>query len=298
VGPAGPAGEQGAQGPQGLTGPAGAQGPAGQVPVPITPPTPYQGTFYLDIDGTGGLPLQTFAGCYAKIQTPEYEDCYFTIAGLARPVFDFAYETMLGNPQGHELTISKVDVSGAIVSQFNVRTSFLADFRVSDFDGSSAGIGKISFVAVPELITPTTGAGFPQSGAPAFRQSDFRLSIADVDGSRIGSIRGLHMSVPKLPLQIGAGRQLFRAGTPQFDDVLVAAAPGGTTLVDLDQWAAAAAAGVEPPRTAQLDILDNDLRTVLGSIELIGLTPIAFPPYPVSGSLRVMVMHVGSFRVR
>ena len=77
--------------------------------------------------------------------------------------------------------------------------------------------------------------------------------------------------------------------------LIVAAAPGGSTLADLDQWAAAAAAG-EAPRAAQLDILDNDQQTVLATIDLLGLRPIAFPPYPVSGSLRAMVIQLGLFR--
>jgi len=296
----GPAGEQGVPGQQGGTGPAGPQGPAGQVVVastPPTPPPPYQRSFVLDIDGTGAIPLQMFAGCHAKIQAPEYEDCYFTIAQLARPVFDWVSETLQGNPQGHELTISQVGVTGAIVSQFRVGSSFVTDFRFSDFDGNSTALGKISFVAVPDRIETISPGGIQGGVGPTFRHSDFRLSIARVDGTRVASVRGLHMSVPKIPLQMGSGRQVFRAGTPQFDDLMVAAAAGGTTLADLDQWAAGAADGTEPPRTAQLDILDNDLRTVIGSIELLGLTPVAFPPYPVSGTLRVMAVHLGLFRV-
>lgn len=295
-GATGPAGEQGAQGPQGAPGPAGPQGPAGQVTVASAPPTPYQGIFFLDIDGTGAIPLQTFAGCYAKIQVAEYQDCYFTIAELARPVLDWMNETAQGNPRGHELTIFQVDASLAITSQFSVAASFLTDFRFSDFDGGSAALGKISFVAVPDRIETSTAGGFQRVGGPTFRQSDFRVSIAHVEGSRVASIRGLHMSVPKIPLQVGSGRQLFAAGTPQFDNVMLAAGSGGTTLADLDQWAAAAAGGGEPPRAGQLDILDNDLHTVLGTIELLGLTPMAFPPYPVSGTLRVMAIQVGLFR--
>ena len=294
-GPAGPAGEPGAQGIQGVPGPAGPQGPAGQMAVAATPPTPYQGLFYLDVDGTGAIPLQTFAGCYAKIQSLEYEDCYFSVAELARPVLDWAYETMQGNPRGHELTIFQVDQSGIVVSQFNVGSSFLTDVRISDFDGSSAANGRVSFVAVPDRIAAGKPGGFQQGGGPRFRQSGFRLSIEHVEGSHVASVRGLHVSVPKIPLQAG-GTQVFRAGTPQFDDLIVAAAPGGSTLADLDQWAAAAAAG-EAPRAAQLDILDNDQQTVVATIDLLGLRPIAFPPYPVSGSLRAMVIQLGLFRV-
>jgi hypothetical protein len=82
----GPQGEPGLQGPQGPPGPAGPQGAPGTVIAVAPAPFPYQGTFFLDVEGAGSIPLASFAGCYDRILGMEYEDCYFTIGRLANSV--------------------------------------------------------------------------------------------------------------------------------------------------------------------------------------------------------------------
>jgi hypothetical protein len=300
----GPQGEQGIQGPPGptgATGPQGPAGPAGTVLAPVAPPPPYNaggGDFYLEIEGLGSIPLSSFAGCYDKVLALEYEDCHFSTGLLAPPLTDWLNDTATGVNPTRSLSVFHVDQALQVVSRLDIGNAFLRELTVSDLDAAVSGPGTLSFVVVPgSLHVETANPGAPSgtAGGNPFFRSLFSLTLDGLGYPGVVAVRGLRLSVPKL-LQQATPRRQFAPGQPQFEDVVVEVGPFGSTLQSLQAWVDAVAAGNTTPVSGQIDLLDQQPQTVLGTVLLEGLVPVAFPPYATGPSgRRTLILDLGQF---
>src|SRR5262249_9165884 len=155
---------------------------------------------------------------------------------------------------------------------------------ISDFDGADTSPGAFSIVVVPGTIQVSGGSGSRVFGirtTPTFLAANFRVELDGVDGSHITAVRGLHVSAAKLTVAAAAGPRQFQPGALQFEDIRVGAAPGGPTVGDLDQWVTDVAQGSgQPTRNGRLLALNPSLSQTLAEVDLVGLTPLAFPPFP------------------
>lgn len=227
-------------------GEAGPRRPAWPSAGGAEPPVPYEGDFVLDIDGfTGTVELSAFAGCFEQIIGVLYQDCFFEVEGLPSPVLHWLAETLSGGDARHDLTVRQIDPSAAlpserVVAELQIGAGWLSDFRLSDFDVTETGTGRLTFVVVPELLTSVSPA---EAGTPlsveTFGPGDFTLDIPDVDRSGIAALSDLHFLRDRLG---GPGpdpaRAYFSPGVILFDDLtLVAAQTGGeSTVEDLTRW--------------------------------------------------------------
>jgi hypothetical protein len=270
---------------------------------PALPPPPYNaggGAFFLEIEGTGSIPLTSFAGCYDKILAREYEDCHFSTGRLAQPILDWLSDTVTATNPIRNVAIFFADQTLQVLSRIDVGNAFLREFRVSAFDAAAQESGSLSFVVVPgslrvETANPGTPSGLA-SGEP-FAQALFSLSIDGLAYPGVAAIRGLVMSVPKVP-QDGPGRRQFVPGVPQFGDISIEVGPSGASLQQLQQWVDAVAAGTATPVAGQVLVLNQSL-SVLRTILLTDMVPVAFPPYPTGpGGRRTLIVDLGRFRLQ
>jgi hypothetical protein len=200
-----------------------------------------------------------------------------------------------------DLTLRQVDASGNELSQTVIGHAFLRDFSVSDFDPADTSQGSFSFVVVPATLQVSAGTGARVTGiktTPTFLKANFRVLLDGVDGSRIGAVRGIHMSAAKVMVSPQAGtRRQFQPGTLQFDNVRLDAVSGGFTIADLEQWVAEVAqGGGQLTRDGQIGILNPSLSQQIGEVDLFDLLPFAFPPYLTSESTRTITLGLGYFR--
>ena len=297
-GPAGAKGDPGptgAQGPAGPQGPPGPQGPAGSAPPP-SPPPPYGGevSFELQI-GSEGVPLFSFAGCFDKVLGVEYEDCYFEVEGLSPAVTQWFNDTVSGTKPFRDLAVMQFDLAGAEVVRVAIGQAFLSDFSISDADANSNALGLVRLVAVPATLSTVPNAPSPAGTLKGFRVADFRLLVTGVDGSRVAAVRGMHMSARKIAATPIGSRHQFSPGAPQFDDIRLGVATGGTTIPDLGAW-------VNNVTSGRPDLRDGDLQFVSPTAQLVAtvhfhnLTPVGFSPFPTSLNERLIELAVGSFQ--
>jgi hypothetical protein len=302
TGQSGAAGATGALGPQGAAGPQGPQGPAGPAggAQPPAGPQPYAGPYFYQLQFAGvadGVPLSSFAGCYDKQLGLEYEDCYFVVPGLSQPLMTWLNDTVQGTIPLRNLSVVQVDLSGVVVSTLQIGNGFLRDFRVSDFDGAVAA-GSMSFSVVPGSLQTSPAGNTPPAVRTAFDVNSFRVTV----GSTLliaAAVRGIHMSVPKIPSPILEDpRHGFRPGTPSFDDLVLDLGAGPSAAASaqyLDSWAALVAANLVARRDTDLTILGPTAQ-VVRVIHLRGLIPVtALDPYPHSNLRRSMTLRPTRF---
>jgi hypothetical protein len=259
-------------------------------------PFPYQGTFFLDVEGAGSIPLASFAGCYDRILGMEYEDCYFTIGRLANSVTRWLDDSVSGTDPHRDVAVIQVDqFTGQILSRTDIGSAFLRDFTVSDFDASDNTVGFLSFVVVPgslQMQAAPGGAANPVV-APTLRRNLFGLSLDGANHPGVFAVRGLHVSFAKL-LVAGTGRRQFHPGQPQFDDLLVEV--GQQDVQTHEQWVSDVAAGNLILRTGEIALIDQ-VGHVVGAVGLTDLLPLAFPPYfTASGGRRTLVLDLARFQ--
>jgi hypothetical protein len=305
-GPQGPAGPQGAKGDTGAAGPQGPVGPAGPAgpPGPAAPPPPpaaFTGTFLVQIGDSPPYPVFSFGGCSDKIIGIEYEDCYFTIRVLSPELMQWLNDTVTGVNPARDLIVRQLDGALHEVSQAAIGQAFLREFSVSDFDGSDGSQGSMTFVAVPSTLQVSPGSGTQVLGVkttPTFLRSNFRLLVSGIDGSRVATVRGIRMSAAKLLVSPQtAPRRQFQAAPPQFDDIRIDAGLAGFTVADLEQWVIEVAqAGAQATRDGRLSILNPSLTQEIGTVDLVDLLPLAFPPYLTGPFTRTMMLELGHFR--
>ncbi len=106
------------------------------------------------------------------------------------------------------------------------------------------------------------------------------------------------MSVAKVPQQT-SGRRRYLPGRPGFDKILIELSASGSTIQAVEQWVSAAASGDGTPRQRQVDLLNLSTSTVVGSVLLDKLVPVAFLPYATGAAgARTLVLDVGRFRLQ
>lgn len=268
---------------------------------PPAPPSPYAGFFGLEIatspSTTETLELVSFAGCDDKILGVLYDDCYFEIAKFSPALTQWISDTVnaTGNTTRNAVVIGR---TGSVVSSIQITQGFLRDLRVSDADASDPAHGRISFVVVPASLTTVAGSAAPPPPAssgpppPEWLNADFLFSIGNVNELGVAKVRGIHMSVPKVPAAPLAARLQFQPGVPQFDDIVVSFV--STHGTDFQNWADNVAQGNIDQRPGTLEVLDQTLKTVLGTVQFFNLSPKSISPFPI-GFQRVIDLSVGAF---
>jgi len=301
VGPPGATGATGATGAAGATGATGPQGPPGTAvgAPPPPPPPPYSGNFVLEVNSGDPIPLSAFGGCFDKVLGQEYEDCYFATHVLDDTLTAWLNDTVLGVNQRRDLTVHRVDLAGNILAEIDIDNGFLRDFSVSAFEADSLSLGVLSFVVVPAEIRTRAGSGSLSGVQPkAFTSGRFKVGLDNLDGSGFVGVAGLRMLVAKVPAaQPGGLRQTFEPGAKQFGEVVFEVSGTGTTAADLDAWVTDIGRGTGTPRNGELDIFDSSLPQPqeIAVIELTGVLPTSFPPFPVSGNRRRLTARIASF---
>lgn len=308
----GPQGETGATGATGATGPAGAagpQGPAGPAAfvAPATPPSPYQGTFYMKIGSTGDLiPLKSFAGCTDKVRGVEYEDCYVSATYAATDIRQWLSDTIDAVNDRRDVTIQQLDFNHNEVARTTITNAFMADFAADDADAASKDSESLSMILVPSTVTTVAGSGLPVTLSTSFSirllSSLFRLTIPSVDGSKVVRIAGIHMAGAKVPVPPVTSRQLFEPGAPMFDTLTLEMTNTGNTVPNVSTWFANVASGQSDLRSGTLEFLNSTFTTVLGTIQFANLSPLTLSPYSFGAvdaiGHRIATFSVGSFRMQ
>ncbi|MEP6919032.1 MAG: hypothetical protein ABJC89_25545, partial [Acidobacteriota bacterium] len=284
----------------------GPAGSAGHAPPPVPPPT-YAGTFSLEIQNDGvRIPVRSFGGCYDKVLGIEYEDCYISVVFAAPSVTQWLNDTVDGSNPTRDFSIIQYDALSHEVRRTNVTGAFLSGFVVDDPDASVASPAELLMVAVPSSLQTVAGSGAIQppntfSTVNRLNTANFAFSISGVDGSRIARVHGLQMSAAKSPGVAVGSRHYFLQGPVGFHDLQLEIASGGNTIANMETWLASVASGVNDQRTGTLEWKKPDLVTVLSTIQLFDLSPLAFLPYPLGTTpsdavgLRLATLAVGSF---
>lgn len=301
----GATGATGANGATGATGATGLQGPAGPAggAQPITPPSPYNTndtsnvTFRLAFAGVvDTVSLTSFAGCFDKQLGLEYEDCYFATRNLSQPVLDWLNDTTAqGTNVRRDLSVVAINIiTNLVVSRIDIGNGFLSEFRVSDFDGASNTFGTLSFVVVPgSLQAGPVGGSVTTATATTFRSSLFALSIDGTALSGVAGVRGIHVSVAKVPAPPAGARHQFAPGVRQYDGFQIdvgTGTAGAASALYLQTWATAVAGGLTDLRVVDITPLSGTF-TSLGAFRLTGVIPLsALEPFLV-GSRRSMTLH-------
>jgi hypothetical protein len=304
AGPAGPAGPQGLPGIDGATGPRGPegpQGPAGEGAGEPTGPVPYPGKFVLDIDGfSGTVALSRFAGCFDRLVGVLYDDCVFEVEGLPAPVVSWFAETLAGGDARHDLTVRELDTTdgaplGSVVAQLAIDAGWISDFQISDFDLAASGVGKLSFVVVPDLLTARAPSDAATAlSATGFSPNDFTLDIPDVDRTGIVALAGLHLRRDRLPgTGVDPERAYFVPDELLFDELTVVAGQSRSqnTLDDLTAWVDNLGQSPNDRRDGVLTIMNGS--SAIAAIHLPRLTP--FTGLSLVGERRSITLVVQRF---
>ena len=301
-GPQGQKGDKGDQGPQGLkgdkgdtglTGPVGPQGPAGAAPPP--PPTPYTGTFYMQINGGDYFKLTSFAGCADKILGVEYQDCYFQTRSVAPDLTQWLNDTVNGaaNPT-RNASVVQLDTNFTELARLDIQQAFLSDFAVSDFDASDTSLGTLSFTVVPAHLSTGSPSALSSFANQTFHVAFFILNIPNFTNVT-AAVRGIHMSAPKLATTGVGLRHQFISGPVQFDPIRIEVGGNATAIADIETWAGNVAQGLSDVRSGTLNATENNFQTVIMTINLSNMTPIALDPFPTAGVRRGITLALGSF---
>jgi len=298
AGDPGQRGEPGKPGERGEKGERGEPGPGSAAPAPTPPPPAYAGIFTLEETGKPEtrIRLLSFAGCFEKLLSAEYEDCYFQAPLNSPALLAWADRTLTGGSPFLDITVRSVDYGGREITHMEIGAAFIRDFSVSAL-GASQASATVTVAVVPTYVTvSSSSATVPlASGHPA-RQLEFSMRVDGVDTSRVVAVRGLHMSAPKVRMQnvghLGPLRR-FMPGAPQFDPISIDMMTSHQTATDFETWAAQVGAGVQIPRDAQIDAFDL-MRpgTQVADLQLSGLLPIAFPPYSTAQGIRTIVLTI------
>jgi PEGA domain/Collagen triple helix repeat (20 copies) len=286
-------GDAGPTGPAGPPGPPGAPGPA----EPVVPPTPYGGIFFLQIDGGVTFRLASFAGCAVNID--QIEDCYFKANGLVLSVIDWFNNVATGNQSVKDAVVIQVDLNFREVSRLEIFDAFLSDFQIADFDAAQKTAGSISFTLVPDSTRLRSSSGTVNAQLQTgFFSHAFAMNIEGIDVRRVVGVRGIRMSVPKLPITTGS-RLRFTPGVPQFSIMAAQATQTSETVGDFQDWFEEVVVdGNVHPRSGKLAIFSANLQDTLARIQFVGLAPIAMDLFGDANGHRTLTMSVESFAMQ
>jgi len=289
TGSIGATGATGATGPQGPAGPQGPPGPVGALPE--EPPAPYTlsgGSFVLAIDGRTVTRLASFAGCKDKVLGVEYEDCHFEVGNFPRVLLDWFNDAVGGDGVRHDLTVYSVNFDMEVTGELQINDAFLRDISVADADAASKDFQRMSFVAVPTELRQIRPSGAPLNLPPNEKLAtvaSFKLEIPNVDARRTRSMRGIHVTIPKVAVDGGTGRRLFDPGIPEVGDVWVATS--SQDLASYEDWVRTVLNGRDDRRDGRLSLLNASLTDARAVIELKGLTPAeSLDPFASGGDAR------------
>lgn len=311
AGPAGPAGATGAAGangasgatgatgPQGIQGPVGPAGPAGGGQ-PSAPPQPYttQNVFYeVEVVGESErVRLTSFAGCFDKQLGVEYEDCHLATTRFAdNPLLEWLDDTLQGTNDRRDLVVRQISLStGQAISRITIGNGFISDFSLSALEASATGVPVVfSFIVVPDSLQFSSGGGAAdaQNLSNFLRNNFFQVSIDGVQLDAAAEVRGIHLSLPKIPVSTGvSNRQLFVPGAPTVDQLEIGIAGIGSAATTdaqyLNTWTAAVAQGQTDLRDAIVTLLSTQGQPVmtLSFSDLMPLTGLG--PFGDSGNRR------------
>jgi hypothetical protein len=329
VGPVGPQGEQGATGPQGERGPTGATGPQGErgepgtdgAPGPAGPegpqgpagppgpaggggeptgPTPYVGTFDLELDGVVQGRLLSFAGCEESVENNRttISDCAFSMRPTAvAGVYDWFEAHLTGADPRRDARVLRRAADGSVLEALELRGALLSGFAVSALEATQDRPVVLSFTAVPERLRaePSPSAGGTPPALPV-SSSGFRTEINSVDPRGVAALSSLAVDLPVTVLHGGDGTRSLFPGTPAFQRVTLSASDVGTTQRDLGQWGDRVLQGHSDARPGRIELF-----TASGSgpqlvISLTGLSPTRrLDAFPTDGTRKSIELGVGSF---
>jgi hypothetical protein len=292
-------GPQGPQGPKGDKGDPGPQGPPGPAYVPpAPPPAPYVGTYYLIIDNAQAIPLSSFSGCYDEILGVEYEDCFFEIRYFSSHVVQWLNDAVSGGNNLRTLYVSHIDQVGKELGRIEVGNAFLRELSFADFDAAANTTGAINMIVVPSTLRGVPTATLPpQPGSgDRFYSFSFGLTVSGVDSTRISAVRGIRVTVDKVPVDSSASRRQFAPGAVRFDPIRVEATDSG--LTDFQAWVNQVAGGTPSFRTGGLTAYDTSRKIAVGEILFVDLLPVSIEPFPTSGTRRGVTLSVGQFTLR
>ncbi|HKC12518.1 MAG TPA: hypothetical protein VKI41_10835 [Vicinamibacteria bacterium] len=255
--------------------------------------------------------MASFAGCFDKVLGVEYEDCSFQVDEFSPAITgwfgDTINATVNGNPSRvfRDVEVTQADLrTGKEIVRMAIGHAFLRDFSVSDADASSASLGSLRFVVVPETLDlPPTGSTHSGMTTP-FEGAHFDFAVSGVDGKGVAAVRGIHMSAPKIVGGLIGSRRRFFPGAPQFDGIRLEAVSitlGGTTattIKDLQTWMDNIAKGQFDLRTGDLHFLKPDLTTIIATVRFTDLLPTGFAPFTTRLDERAMDMTVGSILIQ
>ncbi len=199
------------------------------------------------------------------------------------------------------LDVFEIDPAGNVVAEVVIRHAFLSDFRISDFDKSSSDPGTLAFVVVPDGLEVQSASGL--AVAPPlqlFTQDDFTFTMSEgLEGLSVAAVRGLHVSVPKVPSPHPDNRQHFQPGVPQLDVIRVDVY--GSDFSGIQRLVDEAAAGNPAQVTGTLTI-DDQRNNPLFEVDFDSLVPVAWTPFPTVvttvSSMRALTLEFSSIDFR
>jgi hypothetical protein len=272
--------------------PAGAEQPVG-----ARPPALYGGTFFLQIDGGVTFRLASFAGCAIRIN--QIEDCYFTANGLPLPVIDWFNSVATGDQTVKDVVVIQVDANFREVSRLEIFDAFLSDFQISDFDAAQKTAGSISFALVPDSTHLRSSSGQVNAQAQTgFLPFAFAMNIEGFDSPPVVAVRGIRMSVPKLPIVTGV-RLRFTPGVPQFSIIAAEASQTGGSPGSFQEWFDEVIVyGNVRPRSGELEMVSPNLRNTLARIQFVDLSPVAMALFGDANGRRSLTMAAERFAMQ
>ena len=295
----------------GPQGPQGPPGPAGNGAPPPPPPQPYAGTFYFRVDGFPPIVVNSFAGCFEKVLGVEYEDCYFTTPRLPASLLAWLQDSIQGNSATHRnVTIYQVNVQTFdIIAEMRIADAFVREFSFAALNASSNDQLLMSFVIVPSQIELLKGGGnapSPQNVTP-MNESAFQFSMTGVEGNRVAAVSSLRLTWPKVEVQlqheVDTRKQFMPGQSATADNIEVLFTQSATnTITNMNAWLQDVARGIVVPRNGTIELLSANFATVLREIQLTGVVPVFFPPFPTGGTssvgLRSIVFSMQPFYVQ
>jgi len=292
VGAQGLPGAQGPPGPPGAPGQDGQDGAPGEQILPLPPPTPYDGLYSVEIDGTSNQLWVELGGCFEREFGQEPEDCYLGFRELSLELFGWLEDTAAGTPaRVRDLTIRRISDTLTVVWQLEVADAFITQARFPDLDAAGeATLGVVDVVVVPgslAVVAPSEFGPKPDPRRKQITQNWFTLAFAGVDGRSMLEVGGVGIDVPRVPS--GGAGAAFLPGAPSLSVFTVATGAedrdGPTiTALDLEAWSASVAQGTDDRRDGLLTLRrppDNAAIATIAFDEVALVT--ALDPLPIAG---------------
>jgi hypothetical protein len=256
------------------------------------------------------LLLRSFAGCSDKILGVEYEDCSFQAEFISPALGQWLNETVDGTNPFRDAEVLQLDRVGKVIGRLPIGHAFLRAFSGPTANSDAPGtIRVLTFVMVPTTLGTPVNLG-PGTNGTYLGVGSFEVSLSGVNSgaaltapTNVASLRGIHMTAPKLVSAPIGSRHQFLPGKPTLDNIqlqVVSDGTVGTTISDLQTWVDNVTAGQADVRNGAIRFLDP-AKTVIATVQFPNLSPVEFLPFPIStdpitGLARRLIEFTGSFR--